>query len=278
MSRVGLACAPGPFEQVPGALDGLDEPSHNAMRLLPDDPAAAAAQFSVGSELLLSVRDDETTFMDGMEALFGNADRSVVSDPLLRHHFFVRMHEGLKHGFGGVAWDNVAWVEPWDVDLSSVRCPVHLWYGEADQSIPLAHGEWLAERLYDTHLVIEPGAGHLWPLGRFRMMLRTITATKCSPPNAAACSRTVWPRHARAAPWKTVIASDAVGTTRTTFTIDESLADQARRLGVNISAAARDGVAAAVRSALVRADRDAYQRSPEKVDDFWTDAEIWGDE
>lgn len=69
-----------------------------------------------------------------------------------------------------------------------------------------------------------------------------------------------------------------MSTTRTTFTLDDSLADQARRLGVNISAAARDGVAAAVRSALTRADRDAYQRSPEKVDDFWTDAETWGDE
>lgn len=69
-----------------------------------------------------------------------------------------------------------------------------------------------------------------------------------------------------------------MSTTRTTFTLDDSLADQARRLGVNISAAARDGVAAAVRSALALADRDAYQRSPEKVDEFWTEAETWGDE
>lgn len=69
-----------------------------------------------------------------------------------------------------------------------------------------------------------------------------------------------------------------MSTTRTTFTLDEALADQARRLGVNISAAARDGVAAAVRAALARADRDAYQKSPEKVDDSWTTAEAWGDE
>jgi post-segregation antitoxin (ccd killing protein) len=69
-----------------------------------------------------------------------------------------------------------------------------------------------------------------------------------------------------------------MGSMRTTFTLDDSLADQARRLGVNISAAARDGVAAAVRSALARADRDAYQRAPEEVDDLWTDAETWGDE
>jgi post-segregation antitoxin (ccd killing protein) len=75
-----------------------------------------------------------------------------------------------------------------------------------------------------------------------------------------------------------LIASRDMGSTRTTFTLDDSLADQARRLGVNISAAARDGVASAVRSALARADRDAYLRSPEKVDDFWTDAETWGDE
>jgi post-segregation antitoxin (ccd killing protein) len=66
--------------------------------------------------------------------------------------------------------------------------------------------------------------------------------------------------------------------TRTTFTLDESLAEQARRLGVNISAAARDGVAAAVQAALAHADRIAYQSKPEKLDEFWADAEAWGDE
>lgn len=67
-------------------------------------------------------------------------------------------------------------------------------------------------------------------------------------------------------------------TTRTTFTLDDSLAEQARRLGVNVSAAARDGVAAAVRAALAQADRAAYQSKPERVDEFWSDAEAWGDE
>lgn len=67
-------------------------------------------------------------------------------------------------------------------------------------------------------------------------------------------------------------------TTRTTFTLEESLAEQARRLGVNISAAARAGVAAAVRTALADADRAAYADKREAVDSFWTEAEIWGDE
>jgi post-segregation antitoxin (ccd killing protein) len=66
-------------------------------------------------------------------------------------------------------------------------------------------------------------------------------------------------------------------TTRTTFTLDLELAEEARRLGVNISAAARDGVAAAVREALARADRAAYERKPEKPDTFWAEAEAWSD-
>jgi post-segregation antitoxin (ccd killing protein) len=69
-----------------------------------------------------------------------------------------------------------------------------------------------------------------------------------------------------------------MATTRTTFSLDEALAEQARELHVNVSAAARDGVAAAVRSALAQADRRAYVNSPESVDKFWTDAEAWGAE
>ena len=75
-----------------------------------------------------------------------------------------------------------------------------------------------------------------------------------------------------------MIASGDVTTTRTTFTLDESLAEQARQLGINISAAARDGVAAAVRTALAQSDRAAYERQPERPDTFWTDAEAWGEE
>ena len=66
-------------------------------------------------------------------------------------------------------------------------------------------------------------------------------------------------------------------TVRTTFTLDRELAEQARRLDVNMSAAARGGVAAAVRKALAEADRQAYLRCPEQPDDFWEQAQAWSD-
>lgn len=66
--------------------------------------------------------------------------------------------------------------------------------------------------------------------------------------------------------------------TRTTFTLDESLAEKARKLGVNISAAAREGVASAVHAALAEKDRAAYERQPEQPDLFWSEAEAWSAE
>ena len=68
-----------------------------------------------------------------------------------------------------------------------------------------------------------------------------------------------------------------IATARTTFTLDEGLAERARALGINISAAAREGVDAAVRRAVGEADRAAYERFPEQPDDFWDEAEAWGD-
>lgn len=68
-----------------------------------------------------------------------------------------------------------------------------------------------------------------------------------------------------------------MASTRTTFTLDDELAERARVLGINISAAARDGVVAAVQAALVRSDRAAYERHPERADSFWTEAEAWSD-
>ncbi len=69
-----------------------------------------------------------------------------------------------------------------------------------------------------------------------------------------------------------------MASTRTTFTLDDELAERARRLGINSSATAREGVVAAVDAALAQSDRAAYERHPERADPFWTEAEAWSAE
>ena len=68
-----------------------------------------------------------------------------------------------------------------------------------------------------------------------------------------------------------------MASSRTTFTLDEELAERAHQLRVNISAAARQGVADAVRLALARSDREAYRKYPERDDIFWSAADAWGE-
>ncbi len=76
-------------------------------------------------------------------------------------------------------------------------------------------------------------------------------------------------------PATTTATTATTTTTRTTFTLDKALAETARQLEINVSEAAREGVVAAVKRAMGEVDRAAYQRSPEKVDNFWDEAEAW---
>ena len=69
-----------------------------------------------------------------------------------------------------------------------------------------------------------------------------------------------------------------MASTRTTFTLDKQTVDRARQLKVNVSAAAREGVEAAIRVAMARADREAYRRNPETPDPFWYEVEAWTEE
>jgi post-segregation antitoxin (ccd killing protein) len=64
---------------------------------------------------------------------------------------------------------------------------------------------------------------------------------------------------------------------RTTVSLGEDLARRARRLGINVSAAARQGVLDAVKEAMARSDREAYRRHPERPDERWDEVEAWSD-
>jgi post-segregation antitoxin (ccd killing protein) len=63
---------------------------------------------------------------------------------------------------------------------------------------------------------------------------------------------------------------------RTSVVIDDQLAAEARELGINLSAAARDGLRRAVQRRRAELDREAYRLQPETEDQAWENAEAWG--
>jgi pimeloyl-ACP methyl ester carboxylesterase len=178
VTRAGVSGGPAPVQGRPGATDALTDDDRLALSFLPGEPARAAEQFRLGNEellqLLVSVRDDEQA--PWIDWLWGASDPHVVSDPLLRRSLFSVLHEGLRQGPMGVAWDNVAWTGPWDVDLGGIRCPVVLWYGEQDEMVPPAHGEWLRDHLPGARLFSYPGEGHLVPMQHWERIVATLVA------------------------------------------------------------------------------------------------------
>jgi pimeloyl-ACP methyl ester carboxylesterase len=173
---VGVASGAGPFELVPGALDDLDAIDREAHKHLPGDQDAAARGFGEGFEKLEKLlRDgDDEAVAAAFEARMSRRDRELMADAVIGPSLIASMREGLRNGVDGGAWDNVAWVGTWDIDLGQVRCPVLLWYGEEDLFAPLAHGEWLEQNLKSARLVRRKAEGHFGLVDHFAEVLAAL--------------------------------------------------------------------------------------------------------
>jgi pimeloyl-ACP methyl ester carboxylesterase len=158
----GCASGTGPIHQVPGALNELDGIDTLAYALLPDDRAAAANVYAAAFEPMARTisEGDDHDVVAAFEAMLAPADSALLADPLIRADAVENARESLRQGVMGMAWDAVSWLVPWPFGADDVTCPVQLWYG-SDDTIPLAHGEWLADHLPRARLTVWPGEGHL---------------------------------------------------------------------------------------------------------------------
>lgn len=177
VTRVGVACGPAPFQEMPGGTEAFTESDRTALGFLPERPDRAAEQFRIGNDemlqAMLSVRDDENA--PWIDWMWGDTDPDVIADPAMRDALSMVVREGLRQDAMGICWDNVAWGGPWGFALDDVLPPVHLWYGGRDQMMPPANGRWLDENLPEATLTVYPDEGHLLPMRHWQQILRTLT-------------------------------------------------------------------------------------------------------
>lgn len=178
VTAVGVAGGLAPPQDMPGGTDAFTQEDRNALSFLPDDPSRAASAFHDANEatleLLLSARSDAAA--PWIDWMWGQTDPAVVADPALRAALRTVLDEGLRQGPIGICWDNVAWGGPWGFALDDVQVPAHLWYGEDDQMVPPANGQWLAAQLPQATLTTYAGEGHLVPMRHWSEMVRALTA------------------------------------------------------------------------------------------------------
>jgi pimeloyl-ACP methyl ester carboxylesterase len=76
-----------------------------------------------------------------------------------RRWWAVDVREALA-SFDGLAYDNLTLGLPWNWSPANVKQPTWLWYGEADELVPVSHARWYETQLPQRHLTLRAGEGH----------------------------------------------------------------------------------------------------------------------
>jgi len=89
------------------------------------------------------------------------SDKAVLANTDAERFYVEIIQESMHSGPRGVQVDTALIVSPWDFCLQNIDIPVHLWYGEADVTVPPTMGRYLAATIPNCHAKFYPNEGHL---------------------------------------------------------------------------------------------------------------------
>jgi pimeloyl-ACP methyl ester carboxylesterase len=93
-------------------------------------------------------------------SLLGPSDLAVLTGDLA-DYMLDSVRTGVAESADGWFDDEVAVVEPWGFELSSIQVPVLYRHGEQDKFVPFAHGQWLAAHIPGVEARLTADDGHL---------------------------------------------------------------------------------------------------------------------
>jgi len=103
-------------------------------------------------------------------------DKRVFEDARVRLMFQEDLLVGSRRHMQAMVLDIGLFGRHWGFALADVGVPVHMWYGDADNIVPVHHGEHMARRLPNARLRIRAEEGHLGGLGASEEIFETLLA------------------------------------------------------------------------------------------------------
>jgi pimeloyl-ACP methyl ester carboxylesterase len=88
-------------------------------------------------------------------------DRLVMAQPEVVQWSSDSLRETFYSGSRGAAWDYALLTRPWGFSLDELSVRVQLWHGEADTTIPIRMGRYMAEVIPNCQATFLPDEGHI---------------------------------------------------------------------------------------------------------------------
>ncbi len=104
-------------------------------------------------------------------------DQLVFADKAVREMFADDLVIGSRKNMQALFLDAVVFGRHWGFELRDIDVPVHMWYGDADNIVPLEHGKFMAERIPNAMLRVRRDEGHLGGLGASHEVLSAVLGT-----------------------------------------------------------------------------------------------------
>lgn len=102
------------------------------------------------------------------------ADQQILADPRMRAVMIANAAEMQRQGRRGLYDEALIMARRWGFPLDHVRVPVRLWHGEADVTVPVEMGRYLAGVLPRCTATFYPGEGHHLFYDRWSEILTTL--------------------------------------------------------------------------------------------------------
>jgi pimeloyl-ACP methyl ester carboxylesterase len=90
-------------------------------------------------------------------------EKAWYAQPAVLDGVRAEMLEGFRQGAEGHIDDCLTSVQPFDVDVSTIRCPVRAVHGSIDDWEPLSNLTRFLDTIDDTQLIVLEGMGHFGP-------------------------------------------------------------------------------------------------------------------
>lgn len=162
---VAVVATPAPHEAVPW----IPAPYLAQLDQLRPDPGNAAG---VLTRALAPTTDPAAV---GALAVGAADEGALCADPGRRTRLEAMLAGAYAQGAAGVAADIVSYtVADWGFDPGAVAAPTTAVYGDADELVTPAHGEWYAGRVPGARLRTVPGEGHLVAMTRWGDVLAAV--------------------------------------------------------------------------------------------------------